>query len=422
MSPVSVSEIDAATGPHPTPSTHLVYRIGSGQLHRTVALLAVISLFIGTVTSFDTLIWTNRLAGISIMIGYALAIVLAAAAFVARGSRALLTLDIGILICTLLVRMPEFLISLGQSQGRPNAPYATDEGALVDTAGRALADGHNPYTVVWTGAHVLTHSGITPTMSGGVIDRFDYPAMSALMAAATHWLLPSQPSAALVGLVGLLGATLLMFVLLPAPWRSAATMVCLGLGLYLLPFARQGYPSVLLLPFLVMAVYKWTRVGRNGRLGGLGVVSALGLGLACATQQIAWFLAPFLLSGLVLLWAGNHGWRRACRLFLQYAGVAVVAFAVVNAPFAVWNFDTWRTAMTTPLVARTAPHGQGLIGLTYDIINGSGALHAFSYAAAALALGLFASYVIFIRKLGPAMAVLPWLIFYLSIRASDRYF
>jgi hypothetical protein len=220
----------------------------------------------------------------------------------------------------------------------------------------------------------------------------------------------------------LLATTILLFVLLPAPWRSAATLVCLGMGLFLMPFARQGYPEIIALPFVVIAANRWSRIGVDGRLRGLGVASALGIGLACATQQMAWFLVPFLVVGLLLLRAGDTGWRAASSLLIRYTGLAFAAFAVVNAPFAVRDVQAWWTAMTTPLVARTLPHGQGLIGLTYDILNGSGRLEAFSYAAAALAIGLLIVYALFIRSLGPAMVILPWSIFFLSIRASDKYF
>ena len=336
----------------------IVSRFRSGQLHRTVVLLAVVSLFIGTVTAFDTVIWTSPIAGIVMIVGYALALALAVMAFVVRRTGSLLALDIGVLVCTLMIRLPEFLTSLGTPQGRPNAPYATDEGALVANAANALLHGRNPYAIPWLGAHVPTQTGITATMSGGVIDHFDYPPMSALLAVVSRWLLPTQPAAAIVAFAGLLAATIVLFILLPAPWRSAGTMLCLGLGLYLQPLARQGYPEVLLLPFLVVAVNRWPRIGIDGRLRGLGLASAICLGLACATQQTAWFLVPFLVVGLLLVRVGDLGWRGATLLASRYVAVMLGAFAILNAPFVIWGPRLWRwvrsSRRSVPVRSRTA--------------------------------------------------------------------
>ncbi|HEY2794947.1 MAG TPA: hypothetical protein VGJ28_21490 [Micromonosporaceae bacterium] len=416
MSEVAIADVEPDH-----PSTRVVSRFRSGQLHRTIALLAVVSLFIGTVTSFDTVILTNAPAGLTMIIGYGAALALGVLVFTVRRPAILLAVDIGILVCTLALRLPEFLLSLGTPQGRSGMPYTNDEGALVDLSGRTLLHGVDPYTVVWTGAHNLIQP-VTLTMDGGAVDRVDYPPVTALLAAAFGWVFPNQPIAALAALAGLLAATILLFVLLPAPWRSAATMICLGLGLFLMPFARQGYPEIIALPFVILAVNRWSHIGAGGRLGALGISSAIGLGLGCATQQIVWFMAPFLLVGVLLLRVGDLGTRRGWMIMARYAGIAGLSFAVINAPFVIWHFSAWRSAMVTPLVARTVPHGQGLIGLTYNILGGSGRLQAYSYATAALAIALLACFALFIRTLGPAMVVLPWPIFFLSIRSSDKYF
>jgi hypothetical protein len=413
---------EPAESAQPARPSHTESPVDSTSLHRTVALLAIASLFLGTLASFDALIWTHPVAGIAIMIGYAMALGLGVMAFVVRRRGGLLVLDLGILICTLLIRMPQFLLSLAMPQAKPNIPYTTDEGPLVATAANALAHGQNPYTAIWAGAHVATQPGVTATMSGRVVDRFDYPPVSAVLAAWSQRLLPTQPSAAIAAFAGLLAATILLFILLPAPWRSAGTMVCLGLGLYLMPLARQGYPEIIVLPFMVIAVNRWSRIGATGRLRGLGIASAIGLGLASATQQTVWFLVPFLVVGLLLLRVGDQGARTGWWLIVKYVVITVGTFAIVNAPFAIWNLRAWASATIMPLGIRDVPHGQGLIGLTYAVFNGSGRLQAFTYATAAFAVGLLACYALFIRTLGPAMVMLPWSIFFLSIRSSDRYF
>jgi hypothetical protein len=392
------------------------------QAHRIVAILAIIGLYVDTVTSFDTVIWNSALGGIVMTVGYAGALACGVAVLAVRGDRGLFLVDLGILVTALLLRIPEFCWSLGQPQAAPNARYLNDEGALVDLGGRVLHAGHNPYTAVWAGAHDLTFTGITATMGGGAIDRFDYPPVTALLAALSRTLLPTQPSAAIVGLAGLLATTILLFWLLPSPWKSAATLVCLSVGLYLMSFARQGYPEIVALPFVLVAVYRWTAIGRDGRLGRLGVVSAVCLGLACATQQLAWFLVPFLVVGLLLVRLGDRPARQAWRLTAVYVAIVIGVFVVINAPFVVWSPHAWIGAMVTPLFAPTLLHGQGIIGITYSIVNGSGNLAAFGYATGALAIALLVTYALFIRTLGPTMVMLPWVIFFCSIRSSDKYF
>jgi hypothetical protein len=259
-------------------------------------------------------------------------------------------------------------------------------------------------------------------MAGGVVDRFDYPPMSAIFGAIVNAIAPSAPQAAIVSTLSLFAATVLLFVLLPAPWRSAATMLMIGLGLYLQPFARQGYPELVALPFLLLAVNRWTRIGRDGRLGALGITSALGLGLAVCTQQMSWFLAPFLIVGLLLCRLGDQPARVAWQLTGRYVAIVVGVFVVVNGPFAIWGPRAFIDALWTPLTLKTVPHGQGLIDVAYYLLGRTGAMEYFSYASMALAIGLLICFAVFIRRLGPAMAILPWPIFYLSIRSSDKYF
>jgi hypothetical protein len=391
-------------------------------MHRAVAILAIISLFLGTISSVNALTWEHPAAGVDLMIGYALLLTLGVMTVTVQSARAMLGVDIGVLVCALVVRMPGFLVSLGLPQAGVSQRYATDEGALVDLAGKALRAGGNPYTATWAGGHLPTHVGVTPTMTGGVIDRFDYPPVSALLAAVSRVVMPSQPSAAIAGLVGLLAGTILLFILLPGPWKSAATMVCLGLGLYLMPLARQGYPDVMALPFVILAVNRWTRIGADGRLGLLGISSAIGLGLGCATHQTVWFLVPFLVVGLLLLRLGDLDPRTAWWVVGRYVAVVFGSFAAVNAPFAIENFHAWRTALLMPLLARTVPHGEGLVSLLYSAIGGSGSLELFGYASGVLAIAILACFVCFFRRLGPAATILPWIVFFVSIRSSDRYF
>jgi uncharacterized membrane protein len=389
-----------------------------GRLHRTVSLLAVISLFLGTLTTFDALVWPHPGAAITIMIGYGLALLLAVLTVVARRRRTMLGVDIGILLTSLVVRLPQWFTSFHQGGFR----YSNDEGALIEFGGGLLRHGMNPYASIWPGAHAANQPGITLTLTGGVVDRFDYPPLAAVWSALVDAVWPGAPSAAIVATGALLIATVLLFVLLPAPWRSGATLLMIGLGAYLMPFARQGYPEMIALPFLILAVNRWTRIGAGGRLGALGITSALGLGIAICTQQMSWFLTPFLVVGLLLVRLGDQPARAAWALVGRYVAIVVGVFVVVNLPFVIWGPSAWFHALWTPLTTATVPHGQGLVDVPYYLLGGSGALQYLGYASMVFAVALLLCFALFIRRLGPAMATLPWMIFYLSVRSSDKYF
>jgi hypothetical protein len=388
------------------------------QLHRAVSLLAVISLFIGTLTSFDALIWTHPGGGAMLVLGYALALALAIAVVVVRARHTMLIVDIGILCASVIVRLPDFIFSFPRS----GLAYKNDEGALIDFGGGLLRHGVDPYSTVWAAAHAPAQLGITQTLSGGVIDHYDYPPIPAIWSYLVNLVAPSMPQAAIAAAISLLAATILLFVLLPAPWKSAASMLCIGLGIYLVPFARQGYPEIMALPFLIVAVNRWNRIGIGGRLGRFGVISAVCLGIATSTQQLAWFLAPFLIVGILLCRLGDQDRRTAWFLTARYCLIAVGVFAAINAPFAVAGFHAWSAAIFAPVTVALVPHGQGLVAIIYYLVNGSGGLQYLSYASAAFAIGLLAVFALFIRRLGTAMSILPWTIFFLSIRSSDKYF
>lgn len=391
------------------------------RLHRTITVLAVISLFVGTRDSWTAAIWSYPRTASMIMIGYGLMLVCGVLALSARSPRAMVGIDVAVTAVALMVRLPAFLTSYAPGY----ASYGNDEGQLVDYAGTTLAHGHNPYTEVWTDAYARGQGGITLTMDGRIIDRFDYPPISALLNALAKPFSFGVPTAALVSTLGLVAAMVVMFAMVPAPWRAAAPLVCLGLNL-LPPIARAGYPAMVALPFLVVAVASWTRVGIGragpGRLGVRGWAGAICLGLAISTQQLAWFLAPFLVVGILVLRGGDLGARRGCLLIARYVGVVIGVVAAVNGPFLVMNARAWWTGILLPMTEPTVPHGQGLVGISYYLIGGSGALNYYAYATMLLAAALLLCFVLFIERLGPAMVILPWLVFYLSVRSQDDYF
>ncbi len=152
------------------------------------------------------------------------------------------------------------------------------------------------------------------------------------------------------------------------------------------------------------------------------MVQALCLGAACASQQLAWFLTPFLLVGLYAVRRGELGPRPALAVVARYTGTAALTWAAINAYFATQDFPTWLHGLLLPLTQKAILHGQGLMGISYYFTAGSRHLDYYSYASLLLLLGLLAATLLFVRRLGPAITVLPWLSFYLATRSQDGYF
>lgn len=153
-----------------------------------------------------------------------------------------------------------------------------------------------------------------------------------------------------------------------------------------------------------------------------GVLRAACLGAACAAQQLAWFLAPFLLIGLHAVRRGELGPRRALAVTIRYTAAAALAWSVVNTYFAAQGFSAWLNGILLPLEQKAILHGQGVMGISSYFTPGSSRLDYCSYGSQSLLLGLLAAALLFVRRLGPALTVLPWIAFYLATRSQDGYF
>ncbi|MFE2883438.1 hypothetical protein [Streptomyces sp. NPDC059272] len=381
------------------------------QLHRGMTLIAVISLFIGTRGAWTKAMTSHPpVAGI-ISVCYAGILIAGVLALTTRTRRTLTRVDAGVLLLAVVLVLCGYWLNHA----------GTDEGVLTAQAAHEILRGHPIYGQPWPWLFDSSSVGITKTMSGGADYTYGYPPLTALLAAPVHAVIHSTAAATLVTTAALLGGAVLLWRLLPAPWRSGATAVCLGFG-FLPGYAYSGYPAVLALVLLIPVVVRWTDTGAGGRLGLPGVVQALCLGAACASQQLAWFLTPFLLVGLHAVRRGELGPRPALGVVARYTGTAALTWAAINAYFATQDFPTWLHGLLLPLTQKAILHGQGLMGISYYFTAGSRHLDYYSYASLLLLLGLLAATLLFVRRLGPAITVLPWLSFYLATRSQDGYF
>ncbi|OIV38796.1 hypothetical protein BIV57_03365 [Mangrovactinospora gilvigrisea] len=380
--------------------------------HRCLSVLAVVSLF-----TMLGLFWSEALDSVPwdaavCMAGYGTLVLLGVLAAVARTRRGLGRLDLAVLGVAVVLALAGFVVQHS----------FTDEGALTTQAAHELLAGHRVYGVDWPQIFGGPRVGATKTMGGQVVYGYDYPPLSVLLAAAaTAAGVPAAMAATVTATAVFLLGVIAAWLLLPAPVRPAAVLVGIGLD-HVLNYARDGYPAVIAVALLVPVVASWHRTGASGRLGRRGVTAALLLGAACATQQMAWFLTPFLVVGILLMRLGEMPARQAVTVAARYLGLAFAAFAAINAFFAVRDPAAWWEAILLPLTDHSVPHGQGLIDISYYFVGGSGAVDFFSYATLLLYAGLLALYAVCFRRLGPAAAILPWCAFYLSTRSQDSYY
>jgi uncharacterized membrane protein len=388
-------------------------RLTAGRLHRVLSVVAAASLVAGLRT-----IWINATSGsagfgLVVTLCYLALFLLLIAALCVRGRRPLVRVDIGVLAVALVIEVIQihrFVVE--------RLAFTGDEGTLSAHALNALRHGHNPYALSWPRA---VASFPTQLMGGGIVDRFTYPPFGIVLGAAAGLVWHSLASPVVVTGVALMGTAVFMFAVFPRELRPLAVLVIFGIT-FETARASNGTPAVIALPFLAVALWKWPRTGAGGRLGRSGLTRAACLGLAAATQQLAWFILPFVVVGIWRVRRGELSRRETAAVLGRYVGVSIAVFAVVNMPFAIVGLSDWLHGLTSVLTQHAVIYGPGLAMLSGNVLRGSGALDFYSYATALLYVALLVMFAVGIRRFGPLVAVLPLLVFFLSIRSEDTYY
>ena len=368
-------------------------------------------MFVGTRSLWTAAIITKPAVAGVISLCYAAILVLGCLTLAARTRRALRAID----VCTLI-----FAIALvGCFSAIHHHPG--DEGSLTAQAAFEFVHGHAVYGSPWPFVFSREHVGITFTMSGGADYTYGYPPLALIGTTVVHAItgLSWVTAASALGVAALIAGCVTLWLLLPVPWRSAAIP---AFFVVLLNYAALGYPAIIALAFLVPVIVHWPSTGAGGRLSRFDVFRALCLGAACAAQQLPWFLTPFLLVALYLVRRGELPARRALGVVARYAALALAMWILINGYFIVRTPRAWATGIVEPLFQNAVPHGQGIVDVSLYFTSGSGRLAFYSYATVALGAGLLALTALFPRRIAPMIPVLPWCVFFLSIRSQDGYY
>jgi uncharacterized membrane protein len=359
------------------------------------------------------------LTGLVAAVGFIVAMTIVAFALTTTSARRLAHLDIAVLGMATLILAGWAMSTLYFQPG-----YGTDEAAFTQLAAHLMVHGHDPY-----GANLLpalTQFRVpiqyaTYTLNGHVVSTYGYPSLPILFTALFLPVTHGVQTAIVAEVVALLGGMTIMFLILPKSWRALAPLTVVGLPL-LFGYSVSGVTAILMATLLIVVANRWSSTGVNGRLGTGGLLRAGCLGLAISTQQLAWFIVPFVIIGIYLARRNQLGSRSAAKLAGRFAAVALIVFFAVNAPFLIWSPSAWLQGILDPLTQNAIPYGQGLVDASLFFHRGGGDLSLYTFAGAVLYLCLLCAFVVRFDRLGRAAFVLPSIAFFLPTRSLAEYF
>lgn len=257
-----------------------------------------------------------------------------------------------------------------------SAPQLSNDGTSLDTnAATLLLEGRNPYTdsnMLDIARHFPIHPDwTTPLRLGRFTNHLDYPTLSELQAVLDTGLKQgtapefeskvSYPALSFLTLVpfalfkdyNVLPFYLLSYLVLVAvawkvvrpelrPWVLLLAMANVPMWASLVSGNLDIFYTLLLVAAWLLRERRWS--------------SALFLGLAAATKQLAWFFIPF----YAIMVFRRHGWKEATSRLIITGSIALI----FNLPFIVWNPHAWLAGVLAPIADPMFPLGVGLIAFS----------------------------------------------------------
>lgn len=312
--------------------------------------------------------------------------------------------------------------AIGVLYGNPQ--YGTDEAAFIQGAAQLALGGHNPYTAnlaPFLQVFRVPEQYATYLLNGGISKALAYPSGSFLIVEPFILLTHGTQAVIIASIACLLASMILAFVLLPPTWRMLG-MLTVAASAILFAFSLSGLSVVACLPFLVVVAARWEMPALEHRLTLRVIAQAVALGIACAISQLAWFVAAFLLVGLLRTALKHATTREALRRVAVFVAIAVVVFVVLNAPWILANPSAWLRGIFLPITQKAIPYGQGFIDLAVYYHLGGGSLAAFSLLGDIAILVLLGAYWIWFDALPSALWILPGIALWFPTRSLAEYF
>src|SRR3989449_7477055 len=254
-------------------------------------------------------------------------------------------------------------------------PVFSNDGTSLDTnAAQLLLEGRNPYTdsnMLDLARHFsIQPNWTTPLQRGQFANKIDYPTMVDFQSVLdTDLKAGSAPEfESKVSYPALSFLTLVPFVFFHdmnvLPFYLLSYLLLMGLAVKIARPEMRLW--VLLLGVANVSMWSSTAGANLDIFYTLLIVlvwllrdkrwsSAILLGLALASKQIAWFFIPFYII-MVL----RHYGLKECVYRIVIAGSIGVA---INLPFILWNPHAWVAGIIAPVADPMFPVGVGLVGL-----------------------------------------------------------
>ncbi len=255
-------------------------------------------------------------------------------------------------------------------------PRLANDGTSLDTnAAILLLEGRNPYTdsnmLAVARRFSIQPNWTTPLQIGQFADSANYPSATDMQSVFDTDLKSgkapefeskiSYPALSFLTLLPLVLANdynvlpfyLLSYLLLVfIGWKYASQAMrpwVIVLGLANISMWSSTYGSNLDIFTTLLVVMVWMLRDRRW-------TSAILLGLALASKQTSWFLAPF----YAILILRTYGWKEMLIRMSAAAGV----FLACNMPFIIWNPQAWLAGVLAPVIDPMFPMGVGLVGFS----------------------------------------------------------
>lgn len=296
--------------------------------------------------------------------------------------------------------------------------YGTDTLALSHVAAATLLAGDNPFSVQGQDTVIaaserfgLPATFVTPTTDGESIDRL-------LSWPAGHFL-PFVPALkpGITDLRWVVGfVEVLTFLLLW--WKAPSALRPLTfIPILIDPNLGLNYPAGGVTDFIWVLPLVGTALSLKERRY---VLAALLFGVAAATKQQPWILAPFL---AIWVWHDFEALPIPARLaaVAKFAVVSAIGFLAVNLPFIVWDPGSWLASVLLPARDQLIPFGSGISMLT-QVGIAQLPKHFYTLASFGVWAILVLAYAIHFRVLRLAIWLFPAIVLWFGYRSLQNYF
>lgn len=257
-----------------------------------------------------------------------------------------------------------------------SSPQFSNDGTSLDTnAAILLVGGRNPYSdsniPELFRLFSIQANWTTPLRAGQFANRLDYPSMSELQSVLnTSYKAGVVPEfEAKVSYPALSFLTLVPFALLQnynvLPFYLLSYLLIIFIAWKTV--RRELRPWILVLAVANVPMWASTIGGNLDIFNTLLLMicwlkrdqrwwSAIFLGLALSTKQIAWYYVPL----YAIMTLQHYGWKEALSR-LTIAGTLALA---INLPFIIWDYQTWFAGIMAPIADPMFPMGVGIITLS----------------------------------------------------------